>query len=309
VTERALISEPGRYDIPLAEYLADPAPAPSLSAGIANTLLERSPWHAWNEHPRLGKRPGEPPEYRRDAAIGTVFSHAFLGAGGSYRVIDCADFRSNAAKDARDEALALGITPIKARDFEVVETMVLAAKKQLDAHEIGDFRKIPGKAEQTLLWLEGKVWCRIGIDWMPDDLLAHLYIVNVKTTVNAHPDVYVRRVFGTGYDLSAAHYTRGVLKVFGVEVSERFVVVETKPPYALSVIDLSPGALFMAEKRRAAAVQLWGECLARDSFPGYPARVATIDMPPYLETRQTDRELAGHYDTTMLDNLIEMGAP
>jgi hypothetical protein len=301
-----MISATGVYDLSMAEYLADPCPEPSLSAGIAHTLLERSPWHAYCAHPRLG---APEQDYRRDAAIGSVFHAAFLGVGADYVVVDCDDFRTKAAREARDEAVAGGKTPIKGADFATVEAMVEAATAQLDAHEIGNFTNRPGKAEQTLVWREGQVWCRSCQDWLPDDLEAEGAIYNVKTTTVAHPDVFTRRIFDLGYDLSAAHYLRGVEQLLGFEVVERFIVVERDPPYALSVIDLSPGALFMAEKRRAAAVTMWGECLRRGSWPGYPSRVCTVDLPPYREAQQTERELAGRYEPEMLDNLIEAHAP
>jgi hypothetical protein len=312
-----VITEPGVYDLSLAEYLADPAPDPSLSAGVAVRLLERSPWHAYCAHPRLGA-----PEqrYRRDGAIGTVFHAMFLGVGADYAVVDPTDYPSKdgnipkgwtnkAIQDARDALIEDGKTPIFLNDFETVEAMVEAASVQLDRHEIGNFTNRPGKAEQTLLWQEGSVWCRSRPDWMPADLKAEPWIVNLKTSTCAHPDVWARLVFNTGYDLSAAHYIRSVEMTLGFEVVERFVVVETEPPHALSVIELSRNAMWMAEKRRSAAVEMWRACLERDSWPGYPRRVCTIDLPPYREAQQTEREIAGRYDPAYLDVLIEASAP
>lgn len=300
------LTAPGIYDLALSAYVADPAPAPSLSAGIAHALLERSPWHAYSKHPRLG---GEPQVYRRDASIGTVFHALFLGKGDEYVVIDADDFRSKVAKEARDVALFNGQTPVLASDIARIEAMVEATAKQLAAHDIGDFRERPGKAEQTMLWTEGNVWCRGCIDWMPDDVDDEGAIYNIKTSTVAHPDVWSRRVFDTGYDLSAAHYTRGIYRLLGHEVIERFVVVETKPPYALSVIDLAPSALSMAGQRLAAAVEMWGACLANNRWPGYPRHIATIDLPPYVESRQIDREMRGRYRPEMLEDLIEGFAP
>lgn len=312
-----MITEPGVYEISFAEYLSDPCILPSLSAGTAHTLLERSPWHAYSEHPRLGA-PAQ--DYRRDAAIGTVFHAAFLGVGADYAAIDPADYPNkdgkipdgwtNAAiKEAKNAAMAQGKTPILLKDLATVAQMVEAASVQLDRHEIGNFTNQPGKAEQTLIWREGPVWCRARPDWMPGDLEADPWIVNLKTSTCAHPDVWFRRLFDGGYDLSAAHYVRGVEMVLGLRVTERFVVVENEPPYALSVIELSRGAMWMAEKRRAAAVEMWRACLERQSWPGYPRAVCTIDLPPYREAQQTERELSGRYAPEMLDNLLEASAP
>lgn len=43
--------------LPSAEYHADPAPEPSLSATLAKLLISRSPRHAWMASPRLNVPP------------------------------------------------------------------------------------------------------------------------------------------------------------------------------------------------------------------------------------------------------------
>src|SRR5262245_50563917 len=73
-----MIDGPGIYDIPLAEYLADPCPAPSLSASIAHILLSQSPRHAWEAHPRLN--PHYEPEEAEAFDLGTA-AHAYLLEG------------------------------------------------------------------------------------------------------------------------------------------------------------------------------------------------------------------------------------
>ena len=48
------INKPGMYTMKEQEYHADPVIEPSLSSTTAKTLVERSPRHAWMNHPRLG---------------------------------------------------------------------------------------------------------------------------------------------------------------------------------------------------------------------------------------------------------------
>ena len=48
-----MITKPGVYDLPMAEYHADPCPEPSLSSSIIRLLCSASPLHAWTAHPRL----------------------------------------------------------------------------------------------------------------------------------------------------------------------------------------------------------------------------------------------------------------
>ena len=302
------ITEPGIYDIPLADYLRDPAPTPSLSAGIAGKLLNLSPAHAWHAYNEQRQN------YRRDGSIGTVFHALFLGKGADYEVIEAGDFRTKAAREARDEALENGKTPIKEADFDTAQVMVERAVAQLEAHEIGNFTNDRScKAEQTLLWREGDVWCRACVDWLPNYLGCgpiDAPIINLKTTTCAEPDWWQRNALRCGYDLSEAHYVRGIRHLFDLEIRELFVVVESKPPYALSVNMLPNGALAMAERKRAYAVQRWGECLKRGSWPAYPSHICTLtETPGYHEAAFLERELAGQYDPAMLDNLIAASAP
>jgi hypothetical protein len=305
VTGRAPITEVGVYDISLPEYLCDPAPAPSLSAGIAHKLLSLSPAHAWYAYSEQQRN------YRRDGAVGTVFHALFLGKGGEYEIIECDDFRTKAAREARDVALFNGKTPIKAADCAAAEQMVERAVAQLEAHEIGNFAaSAAGKAEQTLLWQEGDAWMRACVDWLPNDLEACPYIFNLKTTGCAEPDWWQRNALRCGYDLSEAHYIRGIRQVLGVEVRELFVAIETKPPYALSVNLLPNGALAMAERKRGYAVQRWGECVRRNAWPAYPSHICSLtETPGYHEAAFLEREVAGQYDPEMLDQLIDASAP
>ena len=46
-----MIGKAGIYTLSAEAYHADPCPEPSLSASIANVLLQRSPAHARIQHP------------------------------------------------------------------------------------------------------------------------------------------------------------------------------------------------------------------------------------------------------------------
>ena len=113
-----------------------------------------------------------------------------------------------------------------------------------------------------------------------------------KTTgASANPDVWGRALFGAGHDVQAALYLRGVYALLGVEALFRFVVQENVPPYALSVIGLSPDARMLAEKKVRAAIEAWGHGLATGRFPGYPTRTCYVELPGWEETRWLEREL------------------
>ena len=105
-----MMTEPGVYAIAAEEYHQDPCPAPSLSASIANILLTQSPQHAWCAHPKLN--PHYQREERETLDLGTA-AHAYLLQGSTdFEVIAAPDWRTTAAKKAREAARATGKVPI-----------------------------------------------------------------------------------------------------------------------------------------------------------------------------------------------------
>ena len=93
-----------------------------------------------------------------------------------------------------------------------------------------------GQAEHVLRWQDNGADCRALIDWVRDD---HLYIDDLKTTSDGSPSKFRRHVFNMGYDLRAMFYVRGVEAVYGVTPRFRWIVVETNPPYPVSVFEMT----------------------------------------------------------------------
>lgn len=275
---------PGLHACSLAEYLADPAPEPSLNASTAHALLAQSPKHAWSQSKRLN--PALQAEESEAFDLGTA-AHAYLLEGETgFLIIEAKDFRTQMARDARDTARAAGKTPLLAHRWAAVQAMTAAIRQQLAAHDA----PVPftrGQPEQTLIWQEGDVWCRARLDWLHDGFG---HVDDLKTTqATAHPAAFSRRIWDAGYDLQAALYTRGVKAVLGVEPEFRFVVAEVTPPYGVSVVSLDPEALAFATTKLDHAIARWGECLRTDTWPGYPARTAFAEVPPWAQAQWMER--------------------
>lgn len=280
----------GIHTLAAEEYHADPCERPSLSASIANVLCRQSPRHAWAAHPRLN------PSYRTEESekfdIGKA-AHALLLEGGmeSVEVIEADDWRTKAAKEARDEARAAGRFPLLARQWQDVEQMTNAAAAQLARSDADPPVFTDGTPEQTAVWDDEGVLCRARIDWLRDDLTA---IDDYKTTSrSASPESWSHTLFNMGCDVQAAFYLRGIANLTGMTPEWRFVVQETYPPYALSVFSLAPDALALARRKVAYAINTWRDCLARDHWPAYTERIVWAEAPPWYEARWLDREAMG----------------
>jgi hypothetical protein len=268
-------------------YQADPCETPSLSSGIAKLLLTRSAKHAWARHPRLN------PEFKRVEEekfdLGTTAHELLLRGLDIAHVVDADSWRSNAAKDERDNARAAGLVPLLVKDYERTQGMVEAIRAQLHGLNIPLF--VDGKAEQTLVWEEQGVLCRARLDWLRDD---HEAINDLKTTsASANPHDWCRRtLWGIGADIQVVMYRRGVLALTGRLPDFYYLVAECQAPYAISLVTLAPSALELAEKKLDRALHAWKECLATGIWPAYPTTVAYAELPPWVEQQYWDMEAA-----------------
>lgn len=277
--------EPGIHDLDAAVYHADPCPEPSLSRSIANLLCTASPAHARAAHPRLN--PDYAPESEEKFDIGTA-AHAWLLEGKDVTVaVDAKDWRTKAAQAERDAARAAGLTPLLLDQWERVKAMVGSVLAQLSELKVDPLPFSNGKPEQTLLWQEDGVWCRALCDWLRDD---RAYIDDFKTTAgSANPETWSKSMFGIGLDMQAAFYTRGLKYLTGSDAVFRFVVAETHPPYAVSVMTPGPDVIALSEAKVEYAINRWRECLAADVWPGYRPELATTELPAYEEMRWMDK--------------------
>ena len=287
-TVEHLAEEAGRFArAPLSaeEYHGDPMEQPSLSASIAHLLCTMSPLHAWLAHPRLN------PDYEREEDakfdVGTV-AHALLLQGKDpaevVEIVDADDWRTKAAKEARDAARDAGKVPLLSKQAEAVAAMLSATRAQMDACDSDPRLFTDGQPEQTLTWQEPNgVLCRARLDWLRDDLVT---IDDYKTTsASANPERWTRTMFQIGGDVQAAFYLRGLRAVTGRRATFRFVVQETFPPYALSVVVPSEAALEVGNAKVEHALAVWERCLASGEWPAYPQERAYA-YPPMWEAQR-----------------------
>lgn len=285
-----MVTEPGIYTMTLPEYVADPCPEPSLSASVAHTLVTESPIHAFVQHPRLNKGVIESGSHKMD--IGTIV-HGIVLEGDESRlvIVEADDWRTKVARETRDAARLEGLVPVLAGDMGMVREIVSSALSAIRNSELADaFTPEAGKPEQTLVWNEGDIWLRSRPDWLTND---HRLIIDLKTTTgSAEPSAWLKTMLGNGNDLQAVLGLRGIKKL---DPSSRcqfvFWVVEQNPPYASSFVGLSPQFLEMSQHRLNRAIQLWGDCALTNTWPGYPSRVAWVEPPPYLWSREMESML------------------
>lgn len=269
-------------------YHADPAPEPSFSAGMAETMTAATPLHVWTDSKRLNPN-WEAPEGRDAFDVGKA-AHSFItGRGEPIYEVDADDWRKKDAKEARDKAREMGFTPLLTKHADKVRRMVAAARAQLVAHP--DIRRDPfAEAEPEIggFWRSDGVWNRMMVDGLDRkrriawDLKTHAGL--------ADPHAWARRGIQMGADTRAAHYLDGLSTIEGGPWRYLFVVVEKDAPHGLSVLEMSETALEMGRRKHAHARGLFRECLERGVWPAWPAEITTVDPPAYEVTRWFDQE-------------------
>jgi PDDEXK-like domain of unknown function (DUF3799) len=281
--------KPGIYrGVSEEHYRADPCPLPSLTQSLAKLIIERAPKLAWTECPSLN------PHYEADNDpkfdVGNAAHRLILGRGKDFEIIEFEDWRKQEAKDARDEAAAIGKIAILFPQFEQAAEMSSQAWLQLAGHEDHDaFTK--GSAEVMICWEEDGIWFRSLIDWLHDDLRT---IDDFKSTgMSVAPHVLGYRAEAAGWHIQAAFIERGldILDPAGAGRRRfRFIAQETDKPHLLNVMHMNEHWMTMGRKKVQVAINLWRWSMESGKWPGYPQRAIIPEYPGWQETRWLERE-------------------
>jgi hypothetical protein len=277
-------------------YFSDPTPQPSLSQSIAKVLLDNSPAHARLDHPRLCPPSADDAEpdaekYMKAQAIGNAAHKLLLGRGKEVDVLEYNDFRTKEAKLARDLAEKAGRVVILEKHMTNAEQMVAAAWAQLEIHEARETFK-NGSGEVAVICEQEGVWLRSLVDWLSHDLRD---VQDYKSGgVSVAPHVVGMRMVDQGWDIQAAMHER-ILDELDPNGRgrrrHRFIAQENKPPYALTVCELSESVMTMGRKKLQAAINIWRDCIEMDFWPGYTNRIISPEYPGWQETRWLEREI------------------
>lgn len=276
--------------IPSDVYHADQvADQPTLSASIACTLIDKTPAHAFQAHPKLNPLfTAEAPKDHFD--LGNVVHQILLEGRDPADIVHVAegfdDWKKQAARDERDQARATGKIPILAKQLDGVLAMTAAARAQLAASTASPAPLTGGQPEQTIVWDEDGILCRSRIDYLRDDYTA---VDDVKTSARgADPGFFARKtIYDHGYDLKAAMYLRAVKAVSGIDAVWRWIVIDTAPPYLVSVVTPSDEVLAIGNAKLDKALEIWRDCLTSGIWPGYGSDVHVAEAPAW-QTRWLD---------------------
>jgi hypothetical protein len=271
------------------EYHADSLPgAPHLSRSIAVKLLSSSPLHAWQAHPKLGGAPAEEPaeepavQARLDA--GSLIHHLLLGAGQQIVAVEAPDWRTNAAKDARDEARGNGLLPVLRHKYEaaLVTTSAIRASLRRYGVELAAY-----EPEVTALWQSNGVACKARLDAL---LLAGGEVLDVKVQDRISLRSFEAGIPAYGLHIQAASYLEALETAYPEIAGRtrfRFLLCERWPPCDVALVELAPAYLDLGAQQWKRARGIWARCLESDAWPGFGEREPIEPKPWQLEDEFT----------------------
>lgn len=282
------ITEPGVYDDLRAEtYHADPVPGGSLSSTGARKLLPPS-CPALYRHWADNRQPANP-----DFDFGHAAHLLVLGDGPPLVVVDADDWRTKAARAARDDAYEAGAVPLLAADHDRVQAMAAALRTHPVASAL--FRPEAGKPEQSLFWTDPVTgtWRRARLDWLPEPSAGRTVLADYKTCRSAAPDHLQRAIHDYGYHQQAGFYLDGAvaLDLAGPDAAFVFVFQEKTAPYLVTVAQVDALALQVGRYLNRQALDLYAECSRTGHWPGYSDDVELIPLPRWVEAQYRDEDL------------------
>lgn len=245
---------------------------PSLSStGAKRILSSPAKFRYYQTHP-------EPTKDAFD--LGSAIHSKVLGTGYKVRVLAFDSWRSKESQQAREDARAAGEIPMLEKDVDgtvdgIAESVLAhptarALFEQDGAAEVSVFATDPMTGAD--------IRCRF-------DYRAEINVDLKSTSADASPTSFAKSAANFGYDVSHGHYLDTDELVTGERREMVFVVVETAPPYLVSVNQLDREFAEMGRVKARRAREIFAECTTNDSWPGYATEIQLV-MPPVFAVYQ-----------------------
>lgn len=270
--------EPGFHeDVSESDYHGDRLCAePTLSRSLAETLIFRSPLHAFHKHPQLG---GVDKEQESDASdamdFGSLGHKLLLDAGADIAIGEWDSWRKEEAKAFRREARAKGRIPCLRPVYERADSMRCVARNRIIEIGLGSYFDA-AEPEVTAIFDEASnVRCRVRFDKiLINDFDATIF--DLKITENAHPKVCERQIQNMHYDLQDSAYRTAVERLcphLASRVRMIFLFIEAESPFVVTPIELNGEFRANGTIKWNHAVQVWKKCREMNQWPAYTNEV------------------------------------
>lgn len=188
------------------------------------------------------------------------------------------DRRTTKGKEMYAELIAMHPDKIavKADDFHAAHSMATSVRNNVHANQLLD----GAETELSLDWTDKAtgVLCKARVDAYNAKLGI---VVDIKTTVDASPYGFPKRLWQYGYHRQAAWYLEALQQ--NGEAAEHFVfiAVEKTQPYLVGIYRLADDTIRLSKAENEKLLRLYAECERTNTWPGYTQGIADISIPDY----------------------------
>jgi hypothetical protein len=225
-------------------------------------------------------------ETTRAMRIGTVVHHLVLGP---HRTRPLVRYEGEARRGKDWERCVTDAPP----NAEIVTAPEWAEAKVIAdavvADPVANGILLGCRREVSLTWDDAGIACATdGIDFVGPD-----YIGDLKTTTCTEPAEFSRHAIKLNYHAQLAWLESGA-KANGISTAGGMylVGVETSPPYAVTVLRMTPDVIDLGRK----SVTMWLEklrsCRENSHWPAYTQTVVDFLLPPWIGEGEADADEA-----------------
>jgi hypothetical protein len=209
-----------------------------------------------------------PPDPKPQYDFGHLAHKMVLGEGAQIVRVDARDWRTTAAKEAREKAWAHGKIPALPPLIDTAQRMA----GKVFAHRIAAKLLENGAAELSGYWHDEPTGVRLRFrpDFLPETGSGRPIIVDYKSAASANPRRFAKAAYDYGYYQQAGWYIDGLQHTTGAaDAAFVFVVQQKDPPFLVSVCQLEPEDIELGRRQNRAAIDLYARCRDTGKWPGY----------------------------------------
>lgn len=254
--------------------------------------LKKSPRHFWAKY----LDPNREPEIETDAQrIGTAVHMAILEPCKfmeSYLAIPKIDRRTRDGKMAYEAAQEKAIAENRILMDATELAMVRGMRDALWGKDTGAFLLREGIAESAIYWndIATGIDCKSQLDYeiAPNSTWKNGAILELKTTINAHPTDFIKSIYNFGYYNQAAFYATGFKKKYGTTELPTviFVAVEKTNPYESAFYIADEVMMNYGIKENAKLLALYAQCKNADYWSGYVDALQRVGLPDWVKVEE-----------------------
>lgn len=261
------ITEPGIYDLAPADYhnvtTINGEHLASQSA-FKHLIEEAGParYRAYMDKPRVEKKVFD---------LGTGLHAILLGKGQErLEIVPFADYRTKDAREARDNAYANGLTPLKQDEWDNLQ----AVADTIPAHIRDIFTD--GNAEQALIGRHHTgLWQKGQLDYVkPGEML-----IDLKTTRSTDTRPFERHIWDYGYYFQAAWYRNLYEQLTGEALRYVIVAIDLTAPHLSRFFEITDEYIDYGTTKINESIDLYHQCTETGEWPGY-GKTAYPVLPP-----------------------------